>query len=126
MLGATMIRVLVADDDELLRRVYRRVLLGMDVRCVRDGQEALDALISGFDADVIVSDYDMGPGRIDGLSLCRAVRSMGLATPLVLVSGTAGLGQRAVDSGASAVLGKPFDGRQLRQLIERLAEGSAP
>ena len=67
------VRVLIADDDAVVRDVVRRYLErdGLEVRVAGDGNEALRVLGSER-IDVAVLDVMM-PGP-NGLSLCRTLR----------------------------------------------------
>ncbi len=69
-------RVLIADDDTVVRDVVRRYLErdGLDVAIARDGNEAL-RLLGTQRIDVAVLDVMM-PGP-DGLTLCRSLRQRG-------------------------------------------------
>ena len=71
-----MTRVLVADDDTVVRDVVRRYLErdGLDVSLAQSGTEAL-RLLGSEHIDVAVLDVMM-PGP-DGLSLCRSLRQRG-------------------------------------------------
>ncbi|PRC46486.1 DNA-binding response regulator, partial [Mycobacterium sp. ITM-2017-0098] len=71
-----MTRVLIADDDGVVRDVVRRYLErdGLDVSTAHDGTEAL-RLLGSQHIDVAVLDVMM-PGP-DGLSLCRSLRQRG-------------------------------------------------
>jgi CheY-like chemotaxis protein len=67
------IRVLVVDDEEVVRLGYRRVLSadGFRVMAAGDGREALD-LMGGDRFDVVLMDMRM-PG-MDGIELLRAIK----------------------------------------------------
>lgn len=68
-------RVLVADDDRIVRRIVVAKLsgLGYDVREAEDGQEALDLLAGGEVPDLLITDSLMP--RMNGLELVRSIRS---------------------------------------------------
>ena len=112
-------RVLVADDEAALVRVYRRVLVnaGYHVDVANDGAEAAERLKSA-DYDAIVSDISM-PG-MDGLELLRIVRQRDLDVPVVLVTGDPAVGTavRALEFGAYRYLTKPFDLDHLKEVID--------
>ncbi len=112
------IRVLVVDDDpNVLRPLCDYLeLSGLVVAAAESGQKALDASVS-FRPDVVVSDIAM-PG-MDGIELCTSLRRASATTPVVLMSGQASevdLG-RLRDSGAAALLPKPFTMRQILELL---------
>jgi DNA-binding response OmpR family regulator len=68
------LKILVADDDRIVRRIVVTKLsgLGYDVTEVEDGQEALNLLESGHVPDLLITDRLMP--RLNGLQLARAIR----------------------------------------------------
>ena len=76
--GATLVavRILVVDDDRAVRESLRRSLSfnGYSVDLAQDGVEALDA-IANERPDAVVLDVMMP--RLDGLEVCRQLRSTG-------------------------------------------------
>ena len=67
-------RILLADDDEFIRRVVRHVLLGLGfehIREVEDG-DGVKALLGTTPFDLLISDVQM-PG-INGVELLRQIR----------------------------------------------------
>ena len=66
--------VLVVDDEPIARRVAAATLehAGYVVTTAEDGREALDILLAGQHR-LVVSDWKMP--RMDGVELCRAIRS---------------------------------------------------
>jgi CheY-like chemotaxis protein len=78
--------VLVVDDDEDGRIVLGRALtnLGYSVRCVADGQTAVD-ILTRYDTSVVVLDAFLRD--LDGLSIARWLIESQPATKLVLIAG---------------------------------------
>jgi len=111
-------RVLIADDDGIVRDVVRRYLErdGLDVSIAHDGNEAL-RLLSSQRIDVAVLDVMM-PGP-DGLSLCRSLRqrtdSGGYGVPVILLTALSEEEDRiaGLEAGADDYLTKPFSPREL-------------
>jgi signal transduction histidine kinase/CheY-like chemotaxis protein len=65
--------VLVVDDDERILKAYARVLAGScDVLMASDGQEAIDLLSSGSNADALVTELSLP--EVDGQALFEWVR----------------------------------------------------
>jgi len=115
-------RVLIVDDAPQIRTLFGRLLTraGMAVTVAEDGLAGL-AQARGHAPDVILCDLDMP--RMDGLTLCRALRDdpATRAVPIVLVSGSGSVEARAaLDAGCDAVLDKPCSGELLVQTIRRL------
>jgi two-component system response regulator MprA len=111
-------RVLVVDDDLSLRRMLERTLRaeGYDVAVAADGGGAL-VEVERTAPDLIVLDVAM-PG-IDGLAVCRRLRSRGLATPILMLTARDAVEDRVtgLESGADDYLVKPF---AVAELIARL------
>lgn len=110
-----MTRVLVADDDIVVRDVVRRYLErdGLRVSVARDGAEAL-RMLRTEQIDAAVLDVMM-PGP-DGLSLCRDLRSDGdYRLPVVLLTALGEEDDRitGLEAGADDYLTKPFSPREL-------------
>src|SRR6478736_6158646 len=109
------VRVLVADDDVVVRDVVRRYLErdGMDVTVADDGNEAL-RLLGSERIDVAVLDVMM-PGP-DGLQLCRSLRRAGgFTVPVILLTALGEEDDRiaGLEAGADDYLTKPFSPREL-------------
>jgi DNA-binding response OmpR family regulator len=110
-----MTRVLIADDDTVVRDVVRRYLErdGLEVAIARDGHEAL-RLLGTQRIDVAVLDVMM-PGP-DGLTLCRSLRQRGdYAVPVILLTALGEEDDRiaGLEAGADDYLTKPFSPREL-------------
>ena len=100
-------RVLVVDDEPLLRTMMTRVLLmhGYEVTVAADGEDAL-LLLERDPYDIVLSDMVMP--RCDGRCLLREIRARGLAVPVVVLTGYAEASDDSLQAlGAAAVLGKP-------------------
>ncbi|AFM15476.1 response regulator with CheY-like receiver domain and winged-helix DNA-binding domain [Mycolicibacterium chubuense NBB4] len=113
-----MTRVLIADDDDVVRDVVRRYLErdGLEVSTAHDGTEAL-RLLGSQRIDVAVLDVMM-PGP-DGLSLCRSLRQRGdrsgYGMPVILLTALGEEDDRiaGLEAGADDYLTKPFSPREL-------------
>jgi two-component system, cell cycle response regulator len=68
------LKILIADDDPISRRLLEATLarLGHEVLAVPDGLEALSSLLAADGPRMAILDWMM-PG-LDGLAVCRAVR----------------------------------------------------
>jgi EAL domain-containing protein (putative c-di-GMP-specific phosphodiesterase class I)/ActR/RegA family two-component response regulator len=112
-------RVLIADDEVALLRVYKRALVGAGyaVDLANDGHQAIE-LVKLSEYDTIVSDIAMP--LMDGLELLRAVRAHDLDVPVVLVTGDPALAtaMRALEYGAFRYLPKPFDLDMLTSVVD--------
>ena len=118
--GEGGVRILVAEDDRRLADLLEQSLheAGWDVEVVHDGTSAYGrALPDGVPYDVLLLDW-MLPG-MDGLSVCRRLRALGLTTPVLMLTARGDVRDRidGLDAGADDYLPKPFD---LDELLARL------
>ncbi|MGE2832818.1 response regulator transcription factor [Mycobacterium sp. SMC-4] len=127
-----MTRVLIADDDDVVRNVVRRYLErdGLEVLTAHDGNEAL-RLLRSQRIDVAVLDVMM-PGP-SGLSLCRGLRRGGdLSIPVILLTALGEEDDRiaGLEAGADDYLTKPFSPRELalrvRSVLRRTPATAGP
>ncbi|MCB0925094.1 MAG: response regulator transcription factor [Mycobacterium sp.] len=111
-------RILVVDDDRAVRESLRRSLSfnGYSVNLAEDGLEALDA-IANERPDAVVLDVMMP--RLDGLEVCRQLRSTGDDLPILVLTARDSVSERVagLDAGADDYLPKPF---ALEELLARL------
>jgi two-component system response regulator ResD len=119
-------RVLIADDDTVVRDMVRRYLErdGLDVSIAHDGIEAL-RLLDTEQIDVAVLDVMM-PGS-DGLSLCRDLRRDGdYSMPVILLTALGEEDDRiaGLEAGADDYLTKPFSPRELTLRVRSLLRRS--
>jgi DNA-binding response OmpR family regulator len=113
-------RVLVVEDDDLLRTVVAEALRedGYDVETAADGEVALD-LASRTRPDLVILDL-MIP-YVSGEEFARAIRLMDglVTTPIVLISAARHADEVGARIGAKRCLRKPFD---LFELIDSVHE----
>jgi two-component system chemotaxis response regulator CheB len=124
MATATPIRVVVADDSGLMRRVVAATLREGGFEVVgeaRDGDEAL-ALCAQHQPDAMTLDLAM-PGR-DGIGVLRELRAGASPIPVIVVSAfSPAHGARAVDAlaeGAFELVAKPAAGQGLDEFSAEL------
>jgi phosphoserine phosphatase RsbU/P len=111
-------RVLIADDDPVLRHALKSYLATWSYQAVvaEDGQDALRALQQVDPPQLAVIDWNM-PG-IDGVDLCRYVRGTPALAGMYLIMLTGNQDQGDVvaglESGADDYITKPFNWEELR------------
>lgn len=110
--------ILVVDDDPAVRASLERVLAfeGYAVRSAADGVAALTAVASAR-PDAVVLDLQMP--QVDGLEVCRRLRSEGCDVPVLMLTARDTTPDRVtgLDAGADDYLPKPF---ALEELLARL------
>ncbi len=112
-------RVLVADDEELVRTLIGRVAAeyAETVVLAAGGKEALLALESS-EFDLVVTDIRMP--IVDGLAVVRWLTEHHPHTRIIAITGFAASDtEHAVAVLGAELLYKPFGARELRQAIER-------
>jgi two-component system, cell cycle response regulator CpdR len=116
--GHTMARILLAEDDDNLRRFLTRGLAraGHTVLSAPDGDSAF-ALILKSPVDLLLADVVM-PG-LDGIELARRATIRWPELRVMFITGFAAvaLRNREIGNQPAAVLAKPF---HLRQLVEEV------
>lgn len=119
-------KILVVDDEQAVRESLRRSLSfnGYDVLLAPDGVEAI-AIVHDENPDIMVLDVNMP--NMDGLEVCRTLRSEGWGRPILMLTARDGVSDRVagLDAGADDYLPKPFALEELlarvRSLVRRAA-----
>ena len=110
--------LVIAEDDRAVRESVTRALEleGYTVTAVTDGVAALEAA-SGSDVDLLL--LDLGMPNMDGLTVCRRLRSAGSRLPILVLTARTEVSDRVsgLDAGADDYLPKPFS---LDELLARL------
>ena len=117
-------KVLIAEDDPVPRLMLERALVdwGYEVVVARDGNEAWEIMRQPDAPKLGIVDWMM-PG-LDGVELCRKVRTVPQSTPAYLILLTSRDHKKDIvtglQAGANDYVSKPFDRQELEA---RLAVG---
>jgi CheY-like chemotaxis protein/HPt (histidine-containing phosphotransfer) domain-containing protein/two-component sensor histidine kinase len=113
-------RVLLAEDNDVNRTVFKRMiqLLGVECDTVADGAAAVEAVLGVASYDIVLMDLQMP--RMDGLEATRQIRAAGDATPVLALTATALQGdkERCLAAGMDGHLSKPITLPELRAALE--------
>ena len=114
-------RILVVDDEAVLRSLYREILTlaGHKVVCVGEGEKALE-LLAAEEFDLVFLDITLA-GRMDGIETFEGIRQMTQEVKVVLSTGSLehALIQPHIKR-ADAFLQKPFTMNDLLPLVDEL------
>lgn len=113
-------KVLIADDDRLIRAMLRDLLadLGHQVVEAGDGEEAV-ARAERERPDALILDFLMP--RLSGLDALKRLRAGGRRVPAVLLTAISDASVRAAGGGEApeAILEKPFTRRSVERALAR-------
>src|SRR5438270_13175054 len=122
-----MARVLVIEDD---RRTSAEIVAalgdhGFDVECAYNGRDGLlKATAEKYDAVVLDR---MLPGDLDGLGVLATLRTIGIETPVLILSALSAVDERVrgLRAGGDDYLTKPFEFVELTARLAVLARRHA-
>lgn len=120
-------KILLVEDDETIVSTLTEALATYhyNVETTKDGISGLELAIA-FHYDLLVLDIIL-PG-LDGISLCRQLRSHGLKIPILLLSAKDRSSDRVkgLEAGADDYLVKPYDLSELIARIQALLRRGKP
>lgn len=122
-------KILVVDDEQAVRESLRRSLRfnGYEVLTANDGLEAVE-MVRAENPELLILDVMMP--NMDGLEVCRTLRSEGWDRPILVLTARDGVSDRVagLDAGADDYLPKPFALEELlarvRSLVRRASADS--
>ncbi|MGO1463722.1 MAG: response regulator transcription factor [Candidatus Corynebacterium faecigallinarum] len=111
-------KILVVDDDQSVRDSLRKSLTfnGYDVVSATDGEDAL-ARVRQESPDLLILDVEMP--TLDGLAVCRELRSTGSDVLILMLAEKADVADRVagLDAGADDFMAKPY---ALEEILARV------
>jgi DNA-binding NtrC family response regulator len=119
-------RILIADDDTVVREGLRRILSaeGYEVETVSNGHAALERL-DELKFKLLVTDLKM-PG-MSGLEVLQSIRAGQPELPVVLITGYAAIDNavEAMKNGATDYMSKPFANEEIVRKVKNAIESRA-
>jgi DNA-binding NtrC family response regulator len=119
-------RILVVDDEAVVREGVRRILEGdrFSVECCASGRAALD-LMQEKDFNMVITDLKM-PG-MGGLEVLRTIKILQPEIPVMVITGysTVDTAVEAMKNGAVDYIAKPFTPEQLMEKVGKAFEQKA-
>src|SRR5579864_1479525 len=117
-------RILVVDDEELIREIVASMLTTAGYSCKQaaSGMEALAVLTSGEEFELMLSDLMMAD--LDGIGLLERTKEKYPDMPVVMVTAVhdISVALAAIRNGAYDYLLKPFEREQLLNTVSRALE----
>ena len=119
-------RILVVDDEEIVRKSFSRVLAddGFEVETAENGEAAI-GILAERSFDLVVTDLRMP--KVDGRALLRHVKAHFADTEVVLLTGhgTIESAVAAMQEGAYNYITKPLNRHELLRIARQIAEKTA-
>ncbi|MEZ6137874.1 MAG: response regulator [Pirellulaceae bacterium] len=114
-------KVLVADDSGVMRKIIIRVLNSCgvtDVTEAADGQQGWTHF-QASEFDLVLTDWNMP--EMSGLEFLREIRGAGSKIPVIMVTteGEKGKVIEAIQAGVTDYLCKPFEQEELQAKLDR-------
>ncbi len=119
-------KILVADDEELIRWSLRRAFeaAGYTVDIAANGKEAIQR-VEEHNYDIVVTDLRMP--ELDGMEMLIKMREMGISLPVIVIS--AYLSKKVIEEtlhkGAFRCLDKPFQMEDVLNVVKEAVEYKA-
>src|SRR4029079_3897323 len=112
-----MKKILIVEDNDVVQDILRQFFeTRYTVQIAANASQALSLIVRSA-PDVALLDIKM-PG-LDGISLLKSLREMGVTVPIFIMTGYDSLqvAQDALNAGANGYLPKPFDLLHLDRLV---------
>ncbi|GLJ45600.1 hypothetical protein SUGI_0959930 [Cryptomeria japonica] len=120
-------RVLLVEDTEINRIILRKVLQNLNLQCeeAENGKIAVDYFKQGRTYDLILMDKEMPV--MDGHEATRQLRTMGVKTPIIALTGNALQSDKDLffEAGVDDFQTKPLSRDKLVQLLARFGVESS-
>ena len=115
---AVKARILVVDDDDMIRTLFQQTLEeeGHTVVTAGTGEEGIES-VKRWDFDLVFLDLKMP--EMDGAELFKQIKSTRPELPVTIVTGYPGseMMERAIREGPLGIINKPFDASDIVAVV---------
>ena len=118
-----MLRVLVADDETIIRNGIVRLIeaSGLDLKVAGTAEDGIEAveLVRNLDPEIIIMDINMP--QMNGLDAIRQIRQLSPESRILIVSGYSDFSyaQQAIDLGVFKYMLKPIDIHEFKSILQQ-------
>ncbi|XP_078161850.1 two-component response regulator 24-like [Carex rostrata] len=119
MATAQVVKVLIVDDDSVIRGVHKMLLArfaGFQITEAENGKVAVDHFNDGNEFDLVLMDKEMP--EMDGVKATRTLKEKGVHTKVVAITGDESASGAFLEAGADAFLVKPTKLSELVNLLK--------
>ncbi len=124
--GKEEMKILVADDEELIRWSLRRAFeaAGYTVDMAANGKEAIQK-VEENNYDIVVTDLEMP--ELNGMKMLMRMREMGISLPVIVISAylSENVIKESLHKGAFRCLDKPFQMEDVLNVVKEAVEYKA-
>ena len=114
--------ILFVDDDPNMQKMVELFMRKSKhkLSCAKNGRSALKYMENN-NFDLVITDIQMP--ELDGLALIDEIRKINTDVPIVIISafGQESMSRKALEKGAVKILHKPFESRQLFEVIDQFS-----
>lgn len=120
-------KILIVDDNDLMRTLLRGILRGEDYEIVGEAKNGLQAVeaVQRFSPDIVCLDVMMP--EMDGLEALQVIKQAKPETVVVMITGSPSKEnvQESIQGGAAGFIIKPFNAAKVLDTLGRLWTGPA-
>ena len=110
-------RILVVEDVDSNFKLIQYLFQGTNIECIRshNGKDAVEKCLSDKNIDLVLMDIKMPV--MDGYTAARLIREANISIPIIAQTAYADDKNKAIESGCSGFISKPFNKKGLLNKI---------